>query len=646
MRRILIAVLFLCAGMQAQVVVANGLWSFVFTAPSGLCSQNSQPQFVMGPGTLYTCQSGTWGVASSGAGGTVTLSATGTADQTAINSAYTTLNAAGGGTIFLNAGTYHCSACIAPKNNVSLIGVPPGLTGFDGQSDDYWTFNGTGTLLQGDGAEVGVCFNNTPSSNPAAYLAANSLAYAKFENLGFTNFTRAFDIGSQDNPGMYFGTVRNVYASTNTQWGFHFENFSETLFEKVFAVSNTIGDMWFGSTVNNANYQPGNSIFLQVYSSPLNNLARGIVFAAPGAESNSQSILNSLKGYDLQVNRFRDTLTTQTITPANASTSIAVTDLTKFKVGMPFWVTATADGYTANLMYFVLTVSGSSGAGTITAGTSAAAVSAITANASTALTLNSYGFANMELAGSSSTVTASTINAILQGLDLEGSSSIGFYDEQSSTSTYQVSSATVVGGPSFFVLRGSTNPSIQSNQQLSSDIGGNVGSPFWNGSRGVVRNISPPGLFRDATLNTWAINLTTFGSDVYARNPPGGVFLYPSAGIGEQISTQDTSITLVGNWCGGVLTFNGAAGQTFTLPVIDNASVKNASVQGCRTKIVNASANTLAIATSSSQTFNNVAAKTTTTMVANSVLELTAATTGSGSVLYWVAMYIPATALP
>jgi hypothetical protein len=66
-------------GSQAQVVVANGLWTFVTTAPSGSCSQNAQPQLVMGPGTLYTCQTGTWALVS-GAGGGVT-SVSGTVNQ-------------------------------------------------------------------------------------------------------------------------------------------------------------------------------------------------------------------------------------------------------------------------------------------------------------------------------------------------------------------------------------------------------------------------------------------------------------------------------------------------------------------------------------------------------------------------------------
>lgn len=569
--------------------------------------------------------------------GTGNYNATGTNDQIPIQNAINAANSAGGGTVYIKHGVYHLGACVTPKNNVRVIGDRPGLTGFDGQSNDYWTFDGTGTVLQNDvaGTSSAFCFNTSPSSNPALYATSNSLSHATFEDLGFFQFTRAFDIGSQNNPGLYWGVLRNIYISSSTQWGVHFENFSESWFDNIHSVSNTTGDQWYASTVNQANYEPGNSQFHQIYSSPLNNLARGVVFAAPGAESNNQSGLNSIKVTNLQVNRFRDTLTTQTITPQNTTTNINVTDLTKFTPGMPFWVTTTADGLTANLMYFVLTQSGSSGSGTITAGTSATAT-AITYTASTALTMNSYGFANVELAGNLGTVTKSSVNAIILGLDVEGNASMGVYDEDSVDATYQITVSALHNGPSAVVTRSANSPVFINNGQLVTDIDGNSGTqPTWVGSIGTALQKTPRGVIYGSTLAAWGISFSGFGLDVYERTPTGGLFLYPSSGMGEGIYTRDTTQTLNPNEC-GVLTFNGAASQTFTLPAIDNAATKNASLQGCHIKIVNASqTNSLAITTTSSQTFNNIPSLTSLTEPPNSILEVTASTTSTGSILYW-----------
>lgn len=585
-----------------------------------------------------------------GGGATAVVNPSGAADQVNINAAYSAVSAAGGGTIYLSSGVYHLTACLQPLTNVSLIGVKPNLTGFDGQSNDYWTRGTGGTWLVGDGGEVGFCFNNTVVSNPATYLTVNALRHVTIQGMGMTNFTRAFDIGAQNNPGLYFSRVEDIYVYGCSDWGFHFENFSEDYFVNLFSVSNTTGDMWFASSVNVANYEPGNSHFMQIYSSPLNNQARGIVFAAQGAESNNNSKLNSIKAYNLQVNRFRDTLSTQTITPSNASTSISVTDLTQFKVGLPFFVTSTADGYTTNQMYFVLSVSGSSGAGTITAGNSPT-TAAITANNNTALTEKSYGFAGIEIQGSQSTNSASTVNATLFGLDLEtGSSTMTLFDEEGVNNTYQIASTVTPLGPSSIVLRASGSPTIiEDNSSAAADIDSSSSRVMWNGSRGTMVQRQPFGIYFDSVINApaWTIsNITGNSPDFYLRSPAGN-FVYPNNGIGVKIHTQDTTLSMNGNNCGGEEVFNGASGQTFTLPAIDNASTKASSYQGCHIIIVNAStANTLTVSTSSSQTFNNVAAKTSTTMAINSRLDVVASTTGSGSVLFWAAEYTTAGALP
>jgi len=68
MKKVFAAILFLCASASAQVVVGNGYVAYVYSAPSGLCGRNAQMEVVVGLGTIYTCQSGTW--TQEGGGGT------------------------------------------------------------------------------------------------------------------------------------------------------------------------------------------------------------------------------------------------------------------------------------------------------------------------------------------------------------------------------------------------------------------------------------------------------------------------------------------------------------------------------------------------------------------------------------------------
>ena len=101
-------------------------------------------------------------------------------------------------------------------------------------------------------------------------------------------------------------------------------------------------------------------------------------------------------------------------------------------------------------------------------------------------------------------------------------------------------------------------------------------------------------------------------------------------------NTQDTTKSLTGSSPVGHIVFNGAAGQTFTLPAITDAAVKTSMV-GYEFWITNASANALAVATSSSQTFNNIAAKTSFNLAANTHCKVIASKS-SGGTLFWAVM--------
>lgn len=116
--RKLILLAYLWTMAAAAQVVGPGFVNYVTSAPSGACSQGAPMQVVMGLGTVYTCQSGTWATVGGGGAGTVT-SVLGTTNQ--INSDGSTTTP----TLSLS------STIIAPGTvTVSIAGAAstPGLT--------------------------------------------------------------------------------------------------------------------------------------------------------------------------------------------------------------------------------------------------------------------------------------------------------------------------------------------------------------------------------------------------------------------------------------------------------------------------------------------------------------------------------------
>jgi hypothetical protein len=97
-------------------------------------------------------------------------------------------------------------------------------------------------------------------------------------------------------------------------------------------------------------------------------------------------------------------------TPNVLVAKFGVTDLSQFGVGMPVYFSATANGFTINLIYFVQSVSGATGAGTITVGNYSGA-GAIGSTGSTAVNVVTNGWPVVEIGGmdSPSTITYSSV---------------------------------------------------------------------------------------------------------------------------------------------------------------------------------------------------------------------------------------------
>jgi hypothetical protein len=115
----------------------------------------------------------------------------------------------------------------------------------------------------------------------------------------------------------------------------------------------------------------------------------------------------------------------------SASTSVTVPDGTKFTVGMPVNFTTTANGYTLGQLYFVLSVSSN----TLTLGSSRTG-SAVSGTGTASMTLQTYGFPNVEIVGANT--GAKVNNSVFQQIDSEGTTTCGVYAENSTSTTLRL----------------------------------------------------------------------------------------------------------------------------------------------------------------------------------------------------------------
>jgi hypothetical protein len=124
MRKILLLLLLSCP-LLAQTV-QSGYVIYVTSAPSGSCSQNNRVRVVMGAGTVYTCQSGTWATVGGGGGGSGTVtSVLGTANQIASDGSTTTPTLSIPAT-FIAPGTI---SAVTSIDATKLLGNLPALNG-------------------------------------------------------------------------------------------------------------------------------------------------------------------------------------------------------------------------------------------------------------------------------------------------------------------------------------------------------------------------------------------------------------------------------------------------------------------------------------------------------------------------------------
>jgi len=515
---------------------------------------------------------------------------------------------------------------------VKYEGIEPKLAPVDPTNGAYlgdmeWNYVG-GTVFKGNGTFNAFEANKTDLASVPSDIGNTAIHSSGIINVGLDGFIDGVRVGAVNTMGLVWGELRNIYAKNCSGWGVFLANFQHLDVDNIRTTLCQNGQ-YYGALLPGLTMMPGNADMVNLFNMPPRDtrnrrLCRGIVFEAGG----NAAMLNQLNVSRIQCNAMTRVKLSATATFTSGSTSIAVPDGTEFLPGMPVVFTGTAAGFTQGVGYIVSSVTGN----TITLANDRVSA-AISATASITLTLETYGFPNVELTRRNS--GARVQNSRFKHVDVEGQATVALYAEGAYYNHIEISE--LPGTMHLGVMgRDCARTEFYSFHAAITDFDANSSTSTWLGSRAAGYGRQLKGMWMDDTkggVHALAIgggaNGAT-GGDIQYR----GGFLYPNAGMGERIYPRDNAITLSGLNVGNVV-FAGGANQTFTLPTIVNAN-DNGSLVGQVFDIYNVGAGTVTVNTAGGQLMNKVAGRTSATVTPGNRLKLVAAIDNSGN-LFWLA---------
>lgn len=568
-----------------RILNPSGGGAFTFaTLPAGAATAT------IPPGTqAYTSDAGTsvWGGAAWGVLGSPQSFIPQTLNNAGILAAAVAAQAAGGGVVQLPAATITLTASLPLLPGVTYNGA-----GFTVTGQGSPTLTG-GTILKGDGTFPLFAGNATdlgvPYSSSAA-LISNWISGCGVSSMGLQNGSYGIKCGALYQAGAQYGNFHDLFiqgCSVNAAW---FENFAQCSFDRISVYGNFQGGQFMGS--GQALWNFGNSHFQKLTggASTANGSGRVWSFQARVA-----SELNNLSIFDIGGSGAAVT-NTQAATMVSTSTAIGVTDLSQYAVGMPVNFSATANGFTGTQIYFVLSVSGTSGAGSITVGNfmgGTGGSTAIAATGSTAVNILTKGWPVLEVGGSDtgSTITYSSIKGA-SDIEVGGTAHIvlqalsGFDGEfgiiHAGSSTCDICVRNVVGQGVRLNLQ---------NIGAVLDLDSSAQKITVNGADGTYTN-----------TNFAGVGITTSGSSGFGQIRLKGAStadVICNANFFNQIQMQNSfallhsqqaSGTTLATANGNLITFTTAAGGTLTLP-----SLTSVNFAGWEYRVSNPQANAVTI---------------------------------------------------
>ena len=613
-----------------------------------------------------------------------------------IQAAINTLSAAGGGVVYLGAGTFTLNNPVTLKAGVSIIGVPPSFT-FSVFLTASWVPVG-GTQIAAGTAAIGFKCNNTATTltNGVGTFPANGLDVPYgltgqvYKNLLFLNFPGGgLMVGGQNQPGFTFCKTENIWARNCGAQGvtsylnqipnIYLQNFSDCYFKSIYTFSigggGGGGGAWFTSSITpSATDIVGNSTIddVQVYGASY--YSRNIVIGndpnTPGAGLDMMTVR--------QVASYTGLIAAVTDTPtfSLANTNIGVLHVERWPVGMPCLITGTPPGgpfgvAAGGIYYFVLSNPGGIGAGNITlgirrGGTALQATGSIGAG----LTLSHVGFEQLHLGGNGTSGVLGLAGSTITGCDLEGP--LPLYMEGVSNSYVEILTQftpTYISGftglsantPNNILRNCGTGNTMKASSVIfdggTSQVGDNssLSSLIFTGEKKQsplgyfnVAAYNPTGFYYDSTLQApvFSLNPVQKGGNPDLYIAGSGQFLAASTMIGQPVNTLTATVDLAGFVSGGFYSCDQAGAATYQLPLMTNAN-KLASIVGMLYEFCSSGGAGAAIIVPhlstfvSGQYFNNDVAKTVgITLPANSkgAAAIVRGAVTSGGVTYWAVL--------
>jgi hypothetical protein len=295
-----------------------------------------------------------------------------TNDYAGIMAAYNSAVAAGGGTIQLLPVTYNIGGNTLPVSpGIRYKGAGYTITTPTNIIDGYLTTLTGGTIINGNGTAIGfgsyvpgTGFTSTDlAAIPGGIYNQLSITGASVEDLAITNCTYGIKIGGLYNLGSAYCRFKNIGTFNCPIWGQWYENCIHTLWDEIVDINSGTSAAWnqdaggvsFAFSINGYN---NSEVISCLASSGTNLLTKVVQFIArdPNAQ-NSGNTGGISTGNFLQGNKFNATaFTPQTVT-GNGTANIAVTDYTKFAVGLPVVFQNYGGGLNYPQVYSVTSVS-------------------------------------------------------------------------------------------------------------------------------------------------------------------------------------------------------------------------------------------------------------------------------------------------
>lgn len=508
--------------------------------------------------------------------------------QDIINSALAA-NAGGGGIVSLPAQTITVNQSLPLLSGVIYQGAGYGLTGTGTPT------LASGTIIQGNGTFPIFAGNSIDLAAPYATtnaLFANGINDVQIRNLGISNGSYGIKLGALYQMGGLYPRIYDVFIQNCTQWAMWLENCTQSTIELVASYFNNHGimEMASGTSLNNF----GNSHYRKIVvgHSTANGSGRSFQVGSRGTAYGG-SVMNNVMMYDLGMSG-NVISSTQAATMSNGSTLIGVTDLSKFGVGMPVNFTSTANGFTINLIYFVASVSGTTGAGNITvcaAMCGASGGTAISATGNTAINIFTSGWPQLEVGGTdaNSTVTYSSVRGAAD-IEVGGTAHIVFqgitgffYDggiNHSTPSTADICVRQCAAQGFILNLQAALNLDLDSNAQYI-QVNGRQQTALNSNYAGI-------GITQANSNGTGQLNLRGSSTpDLQAQSNFNNqlVWTYAVALASAQLATTATITSANGN----NITFVTAAGGSLTLPAVTT------NMAGWELRISNPQANAVTV---------------------------------------------------